>query len=132
MKEKLIPEKMKKPAGLFSWGIKAGNFVFISGIVGIDIAGKIVGKGDAKIQAKQAFVNIAAILETAGVEPKNIIKLVTYLRNISDYPKVGEARAEFFRENSITEDDFPASTAVEAKLINADFLVEIEAVAYIG
>ena len=123
-------EKLKTPAGPFSWGIRAENFIFVSGMVGINAKGEIVGKDDLKMQAKQALENIKLVLESAGGNVTDIIKLTTFIKDINEYGKFNEARAEFFKENSI-ERDFPASTAVEAKLVREDFLVEVEAVAYI-
>jgi 2-iminobutanoate/2-iminopropanoate deaminase len=99
--------------------------------VGIDHTGKLVGKGDAKAQALQALENIKAVLEAEGSEPKDIVKLTVYMKNIEDYAQINEARAEFFKNNSITEENYPASTAVEARLVLSDFLVEIEAVALV-
>jgi aminoacrylate peracid reductase len=124
------PKKLKTPAGPFSWGIKAGDFIFLSGMVGIDEKGELIGKGDIKLQAKQTLENIKSALDSIGGRPNHIIKLTSFLKDLSDYGKFNEARIEFFKENSIT-DDFPASTAVQAKLVRDDFLVEIEAIAYI-
>jgi len=123
-------EKLKQPGGPFSWGIKAGNFVFLSGMVGINVKGELIGKDDVKAQAKQTLENIKSALESVGGNVSNIIKLTTFVRNINDYSKFNEVRNEFFKENSISE-DFPTSTAVQAILVRDDFLIEIEAVAYI-
>jgi reactive intermediate/imine deaminase len=123
-------EKLKTPAAPFSWGIRAEKFIFVSGMVGINAKGEIVGKDDLKMQAKQALENIKSTLESAGGKVTDIIKLTTFIKDIKEYGKFNEARAEFFKENSI-EKNFPASTAVEAKLVREDFLIEIEAVAYI-
>ena len=123
-------EKLKTPAGPFSWGIKAGNFIFLSGMIGIDAKGELIGKDDIKLQAKQTLENIKSALDSVGGKPNNIIKLTSFLKDLSDYGKFNEARMEFFKENSIAE-DFPASTAVQANLVRNDFLVEIEAIAYI-
>jgi len=130
-KEIIIPKKLRTPSSPFSWGIKAGDFVFLSGMVAIDSSGNLVGKGDAKIQARQCLENIKGAVESAGGNVKQIIKVTNFFRDLGDYPKYNEARAEFFKENGITA-DFPASTAVQAKLIRDDFLLEIEAVAYLG
>ena len=131
MRKKIVPKGRENFTGLFSLGIRANNLIFVSGTVGIDETGKLVGKGDTKAQALQAFENIKAVLEAEGSEPKDIVKLTTYIKNIEDYAQLNEARAEFFNNNSITEENYPASTAVEAKLVSPDFLVEIEAVALV-
>lgn len=123
-------EKLKTPAGPFSWGIKAGNFIFLSGMVGINAKEELVGKDDVKMQAKQTLENIKSALESVGGKVNNIIKITTFLKNLNDYAKFNEARGEFFKENSIDK-DFPASTAVQANLVRDDLLIEIETIAYI-
>lgn len=129
-KEIIKSKKLKTPTSPFSWGIKAGNFIFLSGMVGIDADGTLVGKEDAKIQARQCLENIKAAIESAGGKVNQIIKINSYFKDLADYGKFNEARAEFFTENSIIR-DFPASTAVQAKLVRDEFLIEIEAVAYL-
>lgn len=131
MRRKIVPKGMEKFSGMFSLGVRAGNYIYVSGTVSVDENGKIVGEGDTKAQTLRAFENIKTVLAAEGSTPKDIVKLTVYIKNIGDYPKINEARAEFFAANSITEEYYPASTAVEAKLVSPDFLVEIEAVAYI-
>ncbi len=123
-------EKLRTLPIPYSMGFKAGNFVFLSSISAMNEKGELVGKDDAKIQAKQAFEKIKIALESVGAKVSDIIKLTTFLKKIGDYSKFVEARAEFFKENSIDR-DFPASTVVQATLPWEDFLIEIEAIAYI-
>jgi reactive intermediate/imine deaminase len=127
-KEVLRPERLPKPGGSFSQGVKvnARDIIYISGQVPVDSEGTLVGKCDIRVQAIQVFKNLEAVLEEAGAGFDNLVKLTTYLTDISYFKTVAEIRTQFLKK------EFPASTMVVVKsLVNPDWLVEIEAVAVI-
>ena len=128
MKTILQPINMAKPRGNYSHGVlvKPGSLLFIAGQTAIGLDGTIVGIGDPYAQAKQVFENMAAVLSEAGGDFNDIVKITTYITDIAYRVKVNEARKEFFQK------DFPASTLVVVKgLADAEFLVEVEAIACI-
>ena len=74
MKSPLHSVHAPKPIGPYTQAMRAGDFVFISGQIGIDPAdGKITGK-DAVEQAAQALKNIRAILTAAGLSFAEVVK----------------------------------------------------------
>jgi len=127
--------KILRPTGVwksdqfaFSQGVKSGgiNLVFVSGQVGMDPSGKIVGD-DVGVQIKQAFENMKMVLQEAGASFSNVAKLNAYLTNIEDLPKYSEIMATYF------PDGFPAQTVVEVKkLAMPELKVEVEATAVIS
>ncbi len=128
MKKILLPKGVAKPRGNYSHGVlvKPGYLLFIAGQTAIGPEGTIVGIGDPYVQAKQVFENMAAVLSEAGGDFNDIVKITTYITDISYRVKVNEARKEYFHK------DFPGSTLVVVKgLADADFLVEVEAIACI-
>ena len=128
MKKVLLPKGMAKPRGNYSHGVlvKSGDLLFIAGQIPIGPDGTIVGIGDPYLQAKQVFENMAAVLSEVGADFKDIVKVTIYITDISYKGKVNKAREEYFHE------DFPASTLVVVKgLADVDFLVEVEAIAWI-
>ena len=128
MKKILAPKGVAKPRGNYSHGVlvKPRHLLFIAGQTAIGLDGAIVGIGDPYVQAKQVLENMAAVLSEAGGDFNDIVKITTYITDIAYRVKVNEARKEFFQK------DFPASTLVVVKgLADADFLVEIEAIACI-
>ena len=115
-------------AGLWTNGIRAGDFLFISGQVARPFEGghTLVGDNEYK-QAKQVFERIERICEAAGGSMADVVKLTIFMVNIRRNSEVWKARREFFTG------DFPASTLVEVRsLAGKETLVEIEAVAYLG
>jgi len=65
--------------------------------MGLD--GTIVGIGDPYMQAKQVFENMAAVLSEAGGDFNDIVKITTYITDISYRVKVNEARKEYFHKD---------------------------------
>lgn len=112
----------------YSYGVRAGHHLHISGMVSFTSDGSIVGENDAEAQIEQAMLNMKAVVEAAGGTMNDIVQTTTYLVNVTDAPKVSAARAKFF-----TGPVKPTHTVVGvAALGRPVFLVEIEATAYLA
>lgn len=99
------------------------NLLFISGQVGMDKEGKIVGH-NFEIQAEQAFRNIGEILNEVGVDWENIVKLNVYLTDMNNLSSFSQIAVRYFKGN------YPAQTVVEIKkLALPELLLEVEAIA---
>ena len=125
-KKIILPKGISKPGGNYSHGIEISptRMLFIAGQTAVDPSGKIVGVGDPSVQAKQVYENIRAILTEAGMIFSDIVKLTTYMTDISYREKVNEVRSQYLRR------DFPASTLVVVKgLARPEYLLEVEAIA---
>ena len=110
-----------------SAGVKVGDTVYLSGTVAFDSDGNIVGAGSVYEQSKQVFTNIKEALESTGASMADVIKITTFLTDISGYGEFGRARTEAFPNR------VPASAAYETSaLIKPELLVEVETIAVIG
>jgi len=126
MKRILRPSNVSPPRGNYSHGIVVSptRLLFIAGQTAVGPDGNITGIGDAYAQARQAYENIAAILSDAGMTYADVVKMTTYITDISYREKVNEARSHYLKK------DFPTSTLVVVKgLAREEFLVEVEAIA---
>ena len=85
----LNPDALGKPLGQYSHltRVKASEFVFIAGQVGVDRDGKVVGVDDFDAQCVQTFANIEAALKSVGAGWGNIVQFTTYLVHSQDIPK---------------------------------------------
>lgn len=119
------PETMQSPDGYTHVvEVTSGRPVYISGQVALDRNGKLAG-GDIRSQTRQVFENMRAALAAAGGTLGDVVKLNTYLLDITEMPAVREVRNGYFDPGRL-----PAATAVEVSRLEPDgVLIEIEAVA---
>jgi enamine deaminase RidA (YjgF/YER057c/UK114 family) len=120
------PEGLHQPPTYSHLAIATGSrVVFISGQVGYDVEGRLVGE-DHHSQAEQAFRNVVTAVEAAGGSIEDIAKITTYV--VGNHPQLLEplmgARAAAFGEHK------PASTYLGVEsLARPGLLVEVEAIA---
>src|SRR3954452_13822113 len=100
--------------------------IYISGQIAYDKDGKIVGAGDMKAQAEQVFKNLQAALTAAGAKFSDVVKMNSYITDMSKIEAVRDVRAQYFKDVT------PASTFVQvAGLVRPELLLEIEVVAVV-
>jgi enamine deaminase RidA (YjgF/YER057c/UK114 family) len=124
-REWINPPGVYAPQAHYSQVARIGKTLYISGQLGFDTSGELVGPGDAKEQARQAWRNIVGILAHYGATPRHLARTNTYITHWAYRPLVGEARDEVF-----SGPPYPPSTLVVVQgLAEPRFLVEIEAIA---
>jgi len=126
--ELLIPNTMPKSVGYSQVAtVTGGTIVFVAGQVALDKSGNVVGKDDFRAQVQQVFENLKAAMEAAGGTLDDVIKLNSYVLDLSHLPEFREVRDKY-----VNVKNPPASTAVQVpRLFRPEFLVEIEAVAVV-
>ena len=124
----LQPPGWKRPRGYANGMAATGRLVVTGGLVGWDaderFADGFLG------QARQIFRNIVAVLAEAGAEPRHIVRLTWYVRDLAEYRaalgEVGGAYREAFGRH------FPAMAVVEVSgLVEPAARLEIEATAVV-
>ena len=109
--------------GPYSYGVVAGDMVFLSGQTPIDPAtGKLV-EGDIAAQTEQVFKNIEAVLKAAGRTFKDVVKCNVYLTDMANFAAMNAVYATKF------EAPYPARTTVAVAALPLGCIVEIECVA---
>jgi enamine deaminase RidA (YjgF/YER057c/UK114 family) len=107
--------------------VTGGKTVYVSGQVGVNVRGEVVGKGDLRAQAEQTFENLKLALAAVGATFRDVVKTNLYVVSLKPehVPVLREVRSRY-----INPEQPPASTLVGvAALVGADWLIEIEAVA---
>jgi 2-iminobutanoate/2-iminopropanoate deaminase len=123
MKKPIQSTQAPKPVGPYSQGIRAGNFVYVSGQGPIDPqTGAIVGD-TIEEQTVQTLNNVRVILESAGASMSHVVKTTVHLSDLKYFNDFNKAYREFFSE------PYPARTTVGSQL--AGFHVEIDVVALV-
>lgn len=104
--------------------VKAGGMLYLSGAVGFDEDGNVVGP-DIRSQTRQTLENIKRILESLGSSMEKVVKTTVFLTDVADFQEMNEVYASYF-----PKDAPPArSTVGIAGLARADLVVEIEVIA---
>ncbi len=112
----------------FSSAVRAGDFLYISGMTATDETRRIVGVGDIAAQARQIYKKIGEVLQASGADFGSIVETVDYVTSFEDYEKTAIVRREVFGDGP-----YPAATGVKVSgLVRPDALIEIRAIAYLG
>ena len=113
-------DKLAPPIGPFSQAIRAGDFLFFSGQVGVDPATGGLIPGGIEAEARQLFRNLATLLDAAGKSFGDVIMARVFLTRIEDFAAVNAIYAEQF------EAPFPARTTVAVAALPLAAALEIE------
>jgi len=122
-KEAIHTDTAPKALGPYSQAIKAGEFVYTAGQVGLDPkTGEIVA-GGIEAETRQTLINIKNILEAAGSSLDHVIKTTVYLRDIQDFAAMNGVYGTFFPTHP------PARSTVQVAALPRGVAVEIDTVA---
>ena len=106
--------------------VQSGRTVYIAGQVAQDKSGNVVGPGNFAAQTTQVFENLKTALAAAGATFDNVVKINTYVTDMSHVQTLRDIRAKYYGKN------LPASTLVQiGKLAREEFMIEIEAIAVV-
>lgn len=125
------PEGAAPAQGLYSHVgcVSGGRVVHLAGQLSVGADGGVVGAGDFDAQFRQVFGNMADVLAGLGIDFRSVIKFTTYLTSADDIPHFMRLRAENFL-GWFGGDVFPPNTLlIIDRLVKAEFLLEVEAVA---
>lgn len=118
------PDPLKPYAIAPGW--KVGELIFLSGQAAISPEGAIIGESDFDAQLAQTFANIETVLAAAGSDLSRIVKVMIYLTDMGNFPKIVDARRRYFTP------PYPADTIVEVRsLALPELMVEIDVIATI-
>ncbi|MEN3046933.1 MAG: RidA family protein [Candidatus Hydrothermales bacterium] len=116
---------LPKPIGPYSIYREVGNFVFISGQIGIDPEKGVIPESIEE-QTELVLKNIKMILESLNLNFDNVVKSTIFLKDMNDFQKVNEIYSKYFRE------PYPARSTVEVSALPKNAKVEIEVIAFRG
>jgi reactive intermediate/imine deaminase len=128
-KQAINPDGLPAPVGPYSNVVTSppGKLVFVAGQVALDADGNVVGEGDVAAQTKQVMENIRLALEAAGATFDDVVKIVNYITDVNEFPKMFAVRREYLRE------PYPTSTLVEVPaLMYPELMIEIEVMAVVA
>jgi len=126
-KKLLNPDWPRSSSADFAQGIQVGETIYVSGQVAQAPDGNLVGEGDMAAQARQVFANIEAVLALGGASLHDIVRITTYVTDMSQYAGYASVRKALFPAA-----DIASATVASPMLVRDGFLIEIEATAVVG
>jgi 2-iminobutanoate/2-iminopropanoate deaminase len=125
-REEIRVDGLAEPLSHYTDAVRAGDLLFVSGLVAVDGEGRLVGDGDVVDQTRQVLQNLRRVLEAAGCGFEDVVKVTIFLTDVGDRARINPLREEAFGAAR------PASTLVEvSRLAVPGAKVEIEAVALV-
>jgi enamine deaminase RidA (YjgF/YER057c/UK114 family) len=121
----LAPAGAIRPTGPWALGARAGDFIFVAGMRGIDPDTNALVAGD-EARVRQAFQNMQRIAQQEGASLRDAVRLVVYVTDMTRHrPLVNKVQEELWGEGP-----YPPRTIVEVKALNQDDIVEVEGTFY--
>jgi len=125
MIQRIMVPGIMAPVSHYCHVVRAGNLVWVSGIVGMEANGQI--PSDTVSQFNIAMDVMDKCLRAAGAGPEHVTKVQVFMTDISERASINPRRIAYFGEHR------PASTLVEVKgLVDPRMKVEIECQAFVG
>ena len=120
------PPQFPTPIAPYSAGAKAGNTVYVSGVLALGEGGIVLHVGDAAAQTRAVLETIKTTLEAAGATMADIAFNHIFLKDLADYAAFNTVYAEYFPGPK------PARYCIKTELVKPDCLVEIASVAHLA
>ncbi|KAI5064299.1 hypothetical protein GOP47_0021302 [Adiantum capillus-veneris] len=122
-KEAVVAADAPAALGPYSQAIKAGNLVFVSGVLGlVPETGSFISES-VEGQTEQVLKNMGAILKAAGSSYGSVVKTTIMLADLSDFKMVNEIYAKYFPA------PFPARSTYQVAALPLNARIEIECIA---
>ena len=121
----LSPPGAIKPTGTWNLGTRAGDFVFVAGMRGIDPTTNTLVAGD-EARILQAFKNMQLIAASEGATLRDTVRLVVYVTDMFRYrPIINKVQEQLWGAGP-----YPPRTIIEVQRLNQDDIVEVEGTFY--
>jgi 2-iminobutanoate/2-iminopropanoate deaminase len=121
----LSPPGAIKPTGTWDLAARAGDFIYIAGMRGIDPATDTLVQGD-EARIRQAFLNMKLIAESEGATLRDCVRIVVYVTDMHRFRPI----ANKIQEELWGKGPYPPRTIVEVHRLNQDDILEVEGTFY--
>ncbi len=119
--QKIESDKGPKAIGPYSPAVKLGDFIYLSGQLGMDETGNLVSE-EVELQTKRAMDNIGYLLGEMELAHRHIVKTTVFVTDLNDFDKVNKVYGSYF------DGVFPARSCIEVSRLPKDAKVEIECI----
>ena len=123
--EPINPPQFPAPIAPYSAATRAGDTVYVSGVLALGEGGTVLHVGDAEAQTRHVLETIKTTLAAAGATLADVAFNHIFLRDFADYAAMNTVYAEYFPGAK------PARYCIRADLVKPECLVEIASVAHL-
>ena len=125
MKQIIQTTRGAAPIGPYSRAVKAGHFIFFSGVIALNEAGELI-QTSLEAETVQVMENIKNLLADAGADFSQVVKASIFLSDMGHFATVNEVYARYF------SGDYPARETVAVAGLPKAAHVEISVTVYLG
>lgn len=125
-KTPIIPPGSAPPLAPYSPGVRAGNTIYVSGVLPLAADGTLIGPGDAAAQTRAVLEAIRSVVEAGGGSMADVAYCNIFLSDMAHYAAMNGVYRAFFPTEP------PARWCIQCGLVKPEFLVEISAVAHLA
>jgi reactive intermediate/imine deaminase len=122
MTRTISTDEAPEAVGAYSQATTTGELLFTAGQIPLTPEGELFDDEPIAVQTEQALDNLFAIVEEAGAEPSDVLKVTVFLDDIDDFDEMNEVYSDFFDTAP------PARSAVEVAALPKGVGIEIEAI----
>ena len=121
----LAPEGANRTTGTWALGTRAGDFIYVAGMRGIDPKTNTLVQGD-EARIRQGFLNMKLIAESDGATLRDAVRIVVYVTDMVRLrPLVNKVQEELWGKGP-----YPPRTILEIHGLNQDDIFEVEGTFY--
>lgn len=126
MRTAVATDAAPRAIGPYSQGIRAGQWLFVSGQVPIDPSSGQLVTGDIAAQTHQVFRNIGEILKAGSASFDHVVRTTVFLADMDDFAAMNGVYASYFGAPA------PARATVQVARLPKDASIEIDVIAFLG
>jgi enamine deaminase RidA (YjgF/YER057c/UK114 family) len=120
--EKIVPLGKRNPNLPFHPGVRAGDFIFVSGQVAKDENGNMC-VGNIEEETRWTLESISRILKLDGADLTDVVKVTVFLADARNFGRYNKVFSEYFPDGRVSRTTVEARAVIECK-------IEMDAVAY--
>ncbi len=126
MKQPIATNDAPQAIGPYAQAVRAGQWVFLSGQIGLDPASGELVSGGVVAETERVLANVRAVLAAAGLGVEHVVRTTIYLVDLGDFARVNEIYGRVFNA------PFPARATVGVAALPRGARIEIDAIAIQG
>ena len=122
-KQVIASDRVPPAVGPYSQAVRAGDFIFCSGMLGISLETGEMVEESFEAQVRQVLDNIVAFLEDAGTSTGAVVKATVFLADMADFSRFNPIYAEYFPAAP------PARSTIQVAALPLGARIEVEVIA---